>query len=237
MGKSSSNGRERRCSLARRILWALCAGPAVAATLITGSSAASAAVLTSVPGGIVNDGPHGPGHPNCSKWQLERWNLNGSDTITAVYHGANFNYTVTFKQNGSCLTGTLTDSYIPAPGPQSGPISGTIRGNTVTFSFTYPTNVQGKAPTPARSAGGAPCPAAGARRVRRCRTTGPGRSGARRTTPARASGGGTRGTSASSAVISHPDTLRYTRTRAGRPPRRPRHPSAQEAAATAIMAA
>jgi hypothetical protein len=52
--------------------------------------------------------------------------------------------TVTFKQNGSCLTGTLTDSYIPAPGPQSGPISGTIRGNTVTFSFTYPTNVQGK---------------------------------------------------------------------------------------------
>lgn len=35
--------------------------------------------------------------------------------------------------------------YIPAPGPQSGPISGTIRGNTVTFSFTYPTNVQGQA--------------------------------------------------------------------------------------------
>jgi hypothetical protein len=27
--------------------------------------------------------------------------------------------------------------------PQSGPISGKVRGNTVTFSFTYPTNVQG----------------------------------------------------------------------------------------------
>ena len=40
--------------------------------------------------------------------------------------------------------GTLTDPYLPATGPQSGPISGTIRGNTVTFSFTYPTNVQGK---------------------------------------------------------------------------------------------
>ena len=87
-----------------------------------------------------NNGPHGSSHPNCSKWQLERWNLNGSNTITAVYQGANFTYAVTFKQNGSCLTGTLTDSYIPAPGP----ISGTIRGNTVTFSFTYPTNVQGK---------------------------------------------------------------------------------------------
>lgn len=136
---------------AKRILWALCAGPAVAATLITGSSAASAAVLTPVPGGIVSNGPHGtshpnygPSHPNCSKWQLERWNLNGSNTIAAVYQGAVFNYTVTFRQNGSCLTGTLTDPYLPATGPQSGPISGTIRGNTVTFSFTYPTNVQGK---------------------------------------------------------------------------------------------
>ncbi|HEY3650720.1 MAG TPA: hypothetical protein VGL33_22340 [Streptosporangiaceae bacterium] len=123
----------------------------MAATLITGSSAASAAVLTPVPGGIVNNGPHGtshpnygPSHPNCSKWQLERWNLNGSNTIAAVYQGAVFNYTVTFRQNGSCLTGTLTDPYLPATGPQSGPISGTIRGNTVTFSFTYPTNVQGK---------------------------------------------------------------------------------------------
>ena len=93
---------------AKRILWALCAGPAVAATLITGSSAASAAVLTPVPGGIVSNGPHGtshpnygPSHPNCSKWQLERWNLNGSNTIAAVYQGAVFNHTVTFRQNGS----------------------------------------------------------------------------------------------------------------------------------------
>jgi hypothetical protein len=68
-----------------RILWALCAGPAVAATLITGSSAASAAVLTPVSGGNVTFGPHSPSHPNCNRWQLERWNLNGNNTITAVY--------------------------------------------------------------------------------------------------------------------------------------------------------
>ena len=130
----------------KRILWAVCAGPAVAATLIAGSSAASASVLTPTSSSGVAfgpQGPHSPGHPNCSKWQLERWNLNGSNTITAVYQGVNFTYTVTFKQNGSCLAGTLTDPYLPASGPQSGPISGTIRGNAVTFSFTYPTNVQG----------------------------------------------------------------------------------------------
>ena len=34
---------------AKRMIWALCAGPAVAATLITGASAASAAVITPVP--------------------------------------------------------------------------------------------------------------------------------------------------------------------------------------------
>ena len=94
-----------------------------------------------MPGGIVNNGPHGPSHPNCSKWQLERWNLNGNNTITAVYQGVNYNYTVTFKQDGSCLTGTLTDTNIPSNLPQSGPISGTIRGNDVTFSFTYPASM------------------------------------------------------------------------------------------------
>jgi len=64
-------------------------------------------------------GPHGPSHPNCNRWQLERWNLNGSNTITAIYNNTPFNYTVTFKQNGSCLTGTLTDPNIPSNLPQS----------------------------------------------------------------------------------------------------------------------
>ena len=128
---------------AKRMIWALCAGPAVAATLITGASAASAAVITPVSNNGVAFGPHGPSHPNCNRWQLERWNLNGSNTITAIYNNAPFNYTVTFKQDGSCLRGTLTDPYIQPSSLQSGPINGSIRGNTVTFSFTYPTNVQG----------------------------------------------------------------------------------------------
>ena len=127
----------------KRMIWALCAGPAVAATLITGASAASAAVITPVSNNGVAFGPHGPRHPNCNRWQLERWNLNGSNTITAIYNNAPFNYTVTFKQDGSCLRGTLTDPYIQPSSLQSGPINGSIRGNTVTFSFTYPTNVQG----------------------------------------------------------------------------------------------
>ena len=128
---------------AKRMIWALCAGPAVAATLITGASAASAAVITPVSSNGVAFGPHGPSHPNCNRWQLERWNLNGSNTITAIYNNVPFNYTVTFKQDGSCLRGTLTDPYIQPSSLQSGPINGSIRGNTVTFSFTYPTNVQG----------------------------------------------------------------------------------------------
>jgi len=131
---------------AKRMIWALCAGPAVAATLITGASAASAAVIAPVSNSGVAfgpHGPHGPSHPNCNRWQLERWNLNGSNTITAIYNNAPFNYTVTFKQDGSCLRGTLTDPYIQPSSLQSGPINGSIRGNTVTFSFTYPTNVQG----------------------------------------------------------------------------------------------
>jgi len=128
---------------AKRMIWALCAGPAVATTLITGASAASAAVITPVSNNGVAFGPHGPSHPNCNKLQLERWNLNGNNTITAIYNNAPFNYTVTFKQDGSCLRGTLTDPYIQPSSLQSGPINGSIHGNTVTFSFTYPTNVQG----------------------------------------------------------------------------------------------
>jgi hypothetical protein len=142
MGKPlyQTGGKKMRFG-AKRVIWALCAGPAVAATLITGASAASAAVIMPVPNHGVAFGPHHPSHPNCNRWQLERWNLNGSNTITAIYNNAPFHYTVTFKQDGSCLTGTLTDLNIPSNLPQSGPISGTIRGNDVTFSFTYPASM------------------------------------------------------------------------------------------------
>jgi hypothetical protein len=107
----------------------------------TGASAASASVLTPVSNSGVAFGPHNPGHPNCSGWQPERWNLNGNNTITAVYNNQNYYCTVTFVQNGNCLTGTLNDPNIPSPLPTSGPIFGTIRGNAVTFSFAYPASM------------------------------------------------------------------------------------------------
>jgi hypothetical protein len=143
MGKLiiKTGGKSNMRTGAKRMIWALCAGPAIAATLIAGSSAASASVPVSNSG--VASGPHGPGHPNCNRWQLERWNLNGSNTITAIYNNAPFHYTITFQQDGSCLTGTLADPNISSNLPKSGPISGTIRGNDVTFSFTYPGNIQG----------------------------------------------------------------------------------------------
>jgi hypothetical protein len=78
---------------------------------------------------------HSPaGKAGCNPWQLERWNLNGANEVVAVYGGRNFDYSVTFKQIGSCLGGTLNDSNYPF----SGPISGTVKGDLVTFSFSYP---------------------------------------------------------------------------------------------------
>jgi hypothetical protein len=142
MGKRFIKREERNMRFgAKRVFWVLCAGPAIAATLITGASVASASVISPARHGGPGFGPHNPGYPNCSKWQLERWNLNGSNTITAIYLGAPYHYSVTFKQDGSCLTGTLTDPNIPSGLAQSGPISGTVRGNDVTFSFTYPASM------------------------------------------------------------------------------------------------
>ncbi len=136
---------------AKMMLWACCAGPAVAAMLVTGSGSANAAALKPAAGAVASlspssgNGPQGgPGQfgnnqrrASCSRWQREKWNLNGTSTVVAVYHTTNFTYDVSFQQNGSCLGGTLTDPYIPSPGPKSGPISGTVNGNQVTFSFTY----------------------------------------------------------------------------------------------------
>ena len=64
-------------------------------------------------------------------------------TRSAPLPGRDLHVQRNFVQNGSCLTGRLTDTFIPARGPQSGPVYGTVRGNSVTFSFTYSTNVQG----------------------------------------------------------------------------------------------
>jgi len=130
---------------ARMMLLACCAGPAVAAMLVTGSGSANAAPLT--PG--VSSGPsfgphgggpwggHGPGQRNCDRRQLERWDVNGNNVVEYVFGGThNFTYAMTFQQNGSCLTGTLTDNNIPN-GPKTGPIFGTVNQNQITFSYRY----------------------------------------------------------------------------------------------------
>lgn len=111
-----------------------CAGLAVAAGLVVGGTGVASAATASP---AAQNWVHG-----CNPWAHEQWNLNGSNTVNAVYMGQTYSYSVTFKQVGNCLSGTLTDSYYSPP--TTGPISGTIKGNHVTFSFTYPSgSVQG----------------------------------------------------------------------------------------------
>ena len=137
---------------ARMMLWACCAGPAVAAMLVTGSGPANAAGLTPAGSAVSSFRPHdpgpggggpgggfggrGPGRPGCDARQLERWDLNGSNTVVLSYNGSPFTYSVNIRQDGGCIRGTLTDLGIPN-GPKTGPIFGTINGSQVTFSFRY----------------------------------------------------------------------------------------------------
>jgi hypothetical protein len=57
--------------------------------------------------------------------------------VTYVFH--HFTYAVDFAQHGSCLSGWLNDPYFSVIEP----ILGTVNGNFVTFSFTYPSRVEG----------------------------------------------------------------------------------------------
>lgn len=116
-----------------------CAGLAVAAGLVAGGAGvASAATVTPAAHTTNTNFGHG-----CNPWQREHWNLNGRNKVEAVYLGNTYTYKVTFKQFGSCLGGTLTDSYF-LPAGTSGPVFGTINRNHVTFSFRYPSgSVQG----------------------------------------------------------------------------------------------
>src|ERR1700759_4559842 len=101
---------------ARMMLWACCAGPAVAAMLVTGSGPANAAGLTPAgsagsschphgpgpgggfpggggPGGGGGFGGRGQGRQSCDTRQLERWDLNGnhgSNTVLLSYQGGNY---------------------------------------------------------------------------------------------------------------------------------------------------
>jgi hypothetical protein len=128
--------------VSKALLWGWCAGLAAGAMVVGGAAAASAASVSPATPRIANHTVPGPSAPQCSKWQLEQWNLNGNNDVKAVYLGGTFTYSVSFKQKGSCLTGWLTDTYYP--GGVTGPIYGTIYGNRISFSFSYPAgSVQG----------------------------------------------------------------------------------------------
>ena len=129
---------------AKMMLWATCAGPAVAAMVLTGAGAANAAVAAPAASSSAAYGPWGPGGhgPYCNWWERERWNVNGPNTVKLVYGTGTYAYTVWFRQNGSCLGGTLTDTYLP-PGSPSLKIYGTVNDSHITFSVTYPTGIQG----------------------------------------------------------------------------------------------
>lgn len=111
------------------MLWACCTAPAVAGLVMSGAGVAGAATISSAAGHR---------HPRCDSRQLETWDLNGANVVDTAQAPTPLSYYVTFTQRGSCLTGTLTDSY-DAP-VFTGPVTGTVNGNKVTFSVTYPQN-------------------------------------------------------------------------------------------------
>src|ERR1700744_1709871 len=115
----------------KRALWAFCAAPAAAAMLTAGAGAASAATAHF---------PTPPSHgPHCSQWQRESWNVNGANTLTNVQSGGGsgtYGYSITLRQDGSCLGGTLTDTNLPV-GSQNLTVRGIVLGSDVTFSVNY----------------------------------------------------------------------------------------------------
>jgi hypothetical protein len=113
------------------------AGPAIAAIIVTGAGTAGAQT-TSPAAHAVSTQEHLPLF--CNPFQKERWNLNGFNTVDVTYKVfSHYTYTADFVQHGSCLSGWLDDPYFPV----TRPIFGTVNGNFVTFSFAYPSFVQG----------------------------------------------------------------------------------------------
>ena len=111
------------------------AGLAVGAVLVVGGAGVASAAPVSPAAHTTSSAG-----PSCNRFAREQWNLGGRNQVKAVYQGSTFTYSVTFRQSGSCLTGTLTDPYFPT----TGPVSGRVSGNHVTFSFRYPRgSVQG----------------------------------------------------------------------------------------------
>jgi hypothetical protein len=71
---------------------------------------------------------------SCYRFSRQQWNLSGPNSVEAVYMGTTYTYSVSFRQFGGCLVGTLTDPYYPT----TGPVFGTVFRNHVVFSFRYP---------------------------------------------------------------------------------------------------
>jgi len=118
------------------------AGPAIAALILTGARPANAAVTTPTTHTTAGTSDQSFPFSFCSYRHLERWNINGNNTIDLTFGTASYTYYVHFVQRGSCLSGSLTDTGL-MPGVQTGPIHGTVVGNNLTFSFRYPTGFQG----------------------------------------------------------------------------------------------
>jgi hypothetical protein len=121
------------------------AGPAIAALLLTGAGSASAAVTATTAHTTSSSGPfnqfcnrfqnpYGQNQYGQNRFQQNQWNLSGFNTIAVKFEVNTYDYPMYITQQGSCLTGTLTD-----PGASfTGRIHGTVSGNFVVFSVTYP---------------------------------------------------------------------------------------------------
>ena len=161
------------------------AGPAIAAVIVAGAGTASAQTANPSASSISTVANFPP--PFCSIFQKERWNLNGVNEVDVTYLGTlHFTYTVDLVQHGSCLNGWLDDPYFHVLRP----IFGTVYGNTVTFSFTYPSFVEGTRTYTATSTDLASSPGTGSRREPRGPTSEPSLCPARRPGRARRGSGG-----------------------------------------------
>jgi hypothetical protein len=107
-----------------------CTGLAMTAAVVAGGAAAASAATD-------NPATHNFPGQNCSPFALEHWNVtSNTNQVVAIYQGTTFKYSVKLKQNGSCLSGTLTDSGV-APHGLTAPIWGTVTKNHITINFSY----------------------------------------------------------------------------------------------------
>lgn len=67
------------------------------------------------------------------------WDVTGNYTFYIHHASKDFFYEVALTQNGSDITGTLTDTYLPAQYVNKVlPLTGTISGDSVTLNVVYP---------------------------------------------------------------------------------------------------